>query len=260
MQLEEIKEMLWNIYKESGKKITKNSFSKDGLPHYNTCMRAGVRLFILNREFSEKFYCLHPKTCTLCDKLLPYNKKDAKFCSNSCSTTYHNMKRNERSVKYRSESIAGSRKLGYSLVRDSSGKVSTVRMLSCEWCKSMIEQSRTHTKKFCSMQCMRDNIFANSFLDWYNLTETAKFSNRSLRKFIEVYRGYSCSVCSISEWNGKPITLEVEHIDGNSDNNLKENVCLICPNCHSQTDTYKGKNKGNGRHARMKRYHSGKSY
>lgn len=60
--------------------------------------------------------------------------------------------------------------------------------------------------------------------------------------------------------NGKDIVLELEHKDGNSQNNSKENVCLICPNCHSQTPTYKGKNKGNGRHSRRKRYAEGKSY
>ena len=56
------------------------------------------------------------------------------------------------------------------------------------------------------------------------------------------------------------IVLELEHIDGNSDNNDLKNVCLICPNCHSQTDTYKGKNVGQGRHYRRVRYAEGKSF
>jgi hypothetical protein len=67
-------------------------------------------------------------------------------------------------------------------------------------------------------------------------------------------------VCSIETWNDKPIVLELEHKDGNSENNRPENLCLICPNCHSQTETFKGKNKGNGRHVRRTRYKEGKSF
>ena len=56
------------------------------------------------------------------------------------------------------------------------------------------------------------------------------------------------------------IPLEVDHIDGNADNNLEHNLRLICPNCHALTATYKGANKGNGRHKRRARYRAGKSY
>ncbi|MFA6159158.1 MAG: HNH endonuclease signature motif containing protein [Candidatus Paceibacterota bacterium] len=41
-----------------------------------------------------------------------------------------------------------------------------------------------------------------------------------------------------------PLTLEIDHIDGNPENNEKENLRLLCPNCHSQTSTYRGKNAG----------------
>ncbi|HVY53532.1 MAG TPA: HNH endonuclease, partial [Gammaproteobacteria bacterium] len=71
---------------------------------------------------------------------------------------------------------------------------------------------------------------------------------------------YICTECKITEWNGKSITLELEHKDGDSGNNKPENLCLNCPNCHSQTSTYKSKNRGNGRHSRRKRYKEGKSY
>lgn len=43
------------------------------------------------------------------------------------------------------------------------------------------------------------------------------------------------------------IPLEIDHIDGNSENNSEENLRLICPNCHSLTATYKGANRGKGR-------------
>jgi 5-methylcytosine-specific restriction endonuclease McrA len=46
------------------------------------------------------------------------------------------------------------------------------------------------------------------------------------------------------EWNGKPIECALHHKDGNKHNNKIDNLEILCPNCHSQTDTYTAKNKG----------------
>lgn len=72
--------------------------------------------------------------------------------------------------------------------------------------------------------------------------------------------GYVCSSCKHSEWLGKQIPLEADHIDGNSNNNDKSNLRLLCPNCHAVTPTYKSKNKNSGRHFRRVRYKEGKSF
>jgi 5-methylcytosine-specific restriction endonuclease McrA len=52
-----------------------------------------------------------------------------------------------------------------------------------------------------------------------------------------------CSKCGISNWQGQEITLEVDHIDGNNKNHSRENLEALCPNCHSITDTWRGRNK-----------------
>lgn len=69
--------------------------------------------------------------------------------------------------------------------------------------------------------------------------------NSSLRKQIlnkNIFE-YKCNRCGIKDWNNEPITLEIEHKDGDNWNNVKENLELLCPNCHSQTTTYRRNRK-----------------
>ena len=62
------------------------------------------------------------------------------------------------------------------------------------------------------------------------------------------------------EWNGMPLVFVLDHIDGNSSDNSRANVRLVCPNCDSQLPTYKSRNRGNGRHFRRVRYANGQSF
>ena len=55
-------------------------------------------------------------------------------------------------------------------------------------------------------------------------------------------RERKCECCGLSEWNNLPITLQAHHIDGDRTNNTLENLSLLCPNCHSQTDNFCSKN------------------
>ena len=64
-------------------------------------------------------------------------------------------------------------------------------------------------------------------------------------------RGYQCEGCSLSEWMGKPIPLELEHTDADRQNNTKENLKLLCLNCHAQTPTWK---QGNLKGYKLKKY------
>lgn len=54
---------------------------------------------------------------------------------------------------------------------------------------------------------------------------------------------YKCSKCGITSWLNNPIILQLHHINGNNRDNRKENLTFLCPNCHSQTHTFCGKNK-----------------
>ena len=67
---------------------------------------------------------------------------------------------------------------------------------------------------------------------------TSKLSKRLVK---EGYKSYTCEKCGISEYNGTHISLELNHKDGNNANHSLDNLELLCPNCHSQTPTYRSK-------------------
>lgn len=64
-----------------------------------------------------------------------------------------------------------------------------------------------------------------------------------LRERVLYEQDCKCKRCGISEWLGESISLELEHIDGNHHNNERDNLEMLCPNCHSLTLTWRGRNK-----------------
>ncbi len=66
-----------------------------------------------------------------------------------------------------------------------------------------------------------------------------------IRLIEEGYKKNICESCGIEEWNGKSIQMELHHVDGNRVNHNISNLQVLCPNCHSQTDNFRAKNKSN---------------
>lgn len=58
---------------------------------------------------------------------------------------------------------------------------------------------------------------------------------------LKINRKYQCENCGLDQWNNKPISLHIDHINGDWRDNRPENLRFLCPNCHSQTDSYCGK-------------------
>lgn len=76
------------------------------------------------------------------------------------------------------------------------------------------------------------------------LVENRNYNSNTLKKrLIEVgLKEDKCEICGCSnEWNGKPLTLQLDHINGNHSDNRLENLRIVCPNCHSQTETFSNK-------------------
>lgn len=78
-----------------------------------------------------------------------------------------------------------------------------------------------------------------------NLCEHSSLSTANAKNL--VYRlglkENKCERCGISEWQGEPLVCELHHINGDSTDNRIENLQILCPNCHSQTDNFRSKNR-----------------
>lgn len=132
---------------------------------------------------------------------------------------------------------------------------------TCQLSKSMAEAASTlnlhfnsFKKRACELGCYRPNqagLGINKNKPWIPLKEiiednlhpyyqTYKLKRRLLTKGIKKNQ---CEECGVSNWNGKSISMELHHIDGNRTNHLLSNLAMLCPNCHSQTINYRSKNR-----------------
>ncbi|MFD3717411.1 HNH endonuclease signature motif containing protein [Streptomyces sp. NPDC058674] len=96
---------------------------------------------------------------------------------------------------------------------------------------------------------MRDNRrrrSAGEILREDRSTTTVRVDNTRLRRaLLETGREECCAMCGLAAvWQGEPLPLEIDHVDGNWRDNRAENLRFLCPNCHSTTDTYRGRSKG----------------
>ena len=76
--------------------------------------------------------------------------------------------------------------------------------------------------------------------------ENSTYGNRELKKRIIAQNPgiYKCATCGITDWNGATISLQLDHINGINNDNRRENLRFLCPNCHTQTETWGINNSG----------------
>jgi 5-methylcytosine-specific restriction endonuclease McrA len=119
----------------------------------------------------------------------------------------------------------------------------------CLNCNKENFKKKNHFNKYCDNTCQGEHKFLTETLPKFKKGEISTM--RTLHKCVKALHGYKCQVCgNEGSYNGKILSLQLDHIDGKASNNNPINLRLLCPNCHSQTDTYVSKNKGNSTRVR----------
>ncbi len=133
-------------------------------------------------------------------------------------------------------------------------------MNSCLNCRSKFV--KRWQRNFCSNLCQSNYRYKTYISSWKkgktgrNTCIYTKNISKHIKRYLTEKFNNKCSKCG---WNKKhQITkispLEVDHIDGNANNNLEKNLRLLCPNCHALTPFYRNLNRGKGRKWRMDKY------
>ena len=126
--------------------------------------------------------------------------------------------------------------------------------------KKFSYRKQCSTGKYCSNKCQQTYQSKKLLKEWldghWDGTKKGMCLSSIIRNYLleEVdHKCSKCGWCQINPTTGKS-PLEIDHIDGNSENNRPENLRVLCPNCHSLTPTYKALNKGKGSKVRLKHH------
>lgn len=154
--------------------------------------------------------------CLCCDKIISDKwGRGRRFCSQSCNAKYNNKLRTER--KY---------------------------CLNC---------SKEVKNKYCNIDC-QSQYEKKIIFEKIKNGDTSLYEGNYKKYLIYEFgnKCMNCGWCEVHQKTGR-VPIQLEHIDGNSENNKLDNLKLLCPNCHSLTPTYGSLNKGNGRKKRYKK-------
>jgi len=184
--------------------------------------------------FREK-YELSPSKCLNCNNNLLYEQRKNKYCSTKCAaihtqqdsghrkwTTEEKQKQKELVLKnpyfngIKNKEEAHGFKEGYDKNRRPFNSSDRIKAVNSVKLKCKINREKLPFESF--SKYVRKDILISE-------------------------RGHKCENCNNSEWLNKKITLEVEHINGNNQDNNKTNLKLLCPNCHSLTPTWRRRKK-----------------
>ena len=122
-------------------------------------------------------------------------------------------------------------------------------MKTCLNCGKELTKDLRHHPKYCNHNCQNEYEYKEYIKKWLTKEETGIRGKNTISRYIRRYlfelNNNSCEKCGwnkINEFTGN-VPLQIHHIDGNCMNNSKENLQLLCPNCHSLTENYGSRNK-----------------
>ena len=176
------------------------------------------------RRLREEKECNKRKICKKCGKEFKPQKGLINFCSMICRNT-------------REHSEETKNKISNSMKTSEKGIQSTKNLHEI-YAKSLKEKGLSPVVKDDAYFKFKLERHIELFMS-KNFNELGEGTRRE-RVIYE--QDYKCHRCGLSDWQGEKITLELEHMDGNHHNNERINLIALCPNCHSLTPSWRGKN------------------
>lgn len=196
----------------------------------------------------KKRYCLK------CGTQLKKGQK--KFCCHSCSATFNNTGRvitDETKEKIKSGVIKFINDSYGDKIPKNNNKNSIKTTIKkekkiCVFCGNEIEK---YGNKYCSNDChskYRHKLSYEYFLNNPNKFNRGNYTPNNFKDFFMIEQNNKCIICGCDNyWNGNKLVFVIDHIDGDASNNKRENLRMVCPNCDSQLETFKSKNKNSSR-------------
>lgn len=227
-----------------------NSFNKKGDIHEYfgiTDNSSGVKYIKMVADeigFDLNTYAKRKKRyCLLCGKELESGQY--KFCCSSHAATYNNKLRPKKVKETREKTQKKT-----IVKKEATIKTNKIKFCKCQFCGN--ETIYRKGKLFCSSVCASKYLSDKNYTYFKENPEEFCRGNYvpryGIREHILQEQNNVCAICgSKQEHNGKPLVFVLDHIDGDASNNKRENLRMICPNCDSQLDTFKSKNKNSKR-------------
>lgn len=177
-------------------------------------------------------YNINPKKCKNCGKIIEWEDRKNTFCSHSCSAIYNNLGVNRN-------------------------EIINIYYTECQNCGKKYDTKKKI--KYCDNKCQSESQYKKYISDWKLDLVDGKSGlyqvSSYIRKYLFIKNNNKCEKCGWGEINllTNKVPLEIHHIDGDCTNNKEENLQLLCPNCHSLTNTFGNLNKNSKREFREKK-------
>lgn len=152
--------------------------------------------------------------CEMCNNDHDGSYASGRFCSKKCSRGFSTRKNREIINEKVSQKLSG--------------------VHICKVCGKSSSRRRGGSVNF----CLEHKRIPNKDRSFESLSSKTRKS-RLIKE-----HGWKCWDCNLTTWKNSPIPLQLDHIDGNPDNNVQENLRILCPNCHAMTPTFSWKNVG----------------